>query len=337
MTFQYDNFNPTEIDEHVILCSHYDLDGVGSTYFARTMFKVHDHYASSYPNVINNIKKGIGKSRIIVFVDLQVPDDALKLALKNYDIVYYCDHHEGSEKYHKIQEKYPERFKYLFDSRYAATKILAMKATQLGVKLSNAELEFAKACGAYDIWDLESKWYDKGWLLNSMFWKMNFWNFQIYLHEMDTMESLKDVFPKEVWQEAIEYKKYVKEYVNDPDNYELVESDTVKAGIFVFPKEDFFVNDVLLFNHDINACIGLVSGKETASVRLRIDGQNLNTILNNVMSKNENLKTGSGHAWAAGISFKNPDNLDEVLDVCYDIVEELDNATNDEGYYDTKR
>ncbi|MFK5882790.1 MAG: hypothetical protein QM489_00380 [Candidatus Izemoplasma sp.] len=301
----YDNFDVESLNnQEVVLVAHYDLDAVGATYFAQKLFNVKKKTCSGYAKMLGKVQSLIGVSDTIVFVDVSADDEIMQCALDNFDKVYYADHHLDSERHAALVEKYPGKFFYLFDHDMCASRLIANK---LGFDtLSGAERQFELMVNAYDLWQTDTKWFKYGYNLNTLFWDKHFHVFLGWIKHMPNLNKISDIFDYRDIALCKSKAKETRDFLLDENNFERVEDSGITALIYFFPKDKFYINDVLLNFTDIDLAFGVTKGTGMGSVRTTLD-IDMNDILKRLKDIDAHVIGGGGHAKACGIQYQESD------------------------------
>lgn len=324
----YDNFDPSIIvGEEVLLVAHYDLDAVGSYYFAEKLFNVGKGTASGYAKILGNLQKHSADYDIVVFVDLSASDEVMDYAMANFKKVFYCDHHLDSERFHKLAKEHPNKFYYMFDHDRSATGLIYDKCKEVGVPISLAEKEAAKAIDAYDLWQTDNRWFKIGYHLNTLFWDRHFWSFkkvlERYGREKHVGKNMAELWHEDDIQFCKDKLAETVNYVTNEDNFTDVACGNIRALIYFFPEGKFYINDVLLNMKEHDLVVGFtMTGDGTARGSLRSNLEiDMNDVIKTVVSNDSiAFSGGGGHAKACGLEMKTS-KVDVILEGVIDLLE----------------
>lgn len=285
--------------------THYDLDAVVSTIFARKAFPdIEMSKCGGYGKVDKNLGLLIdsGCERLVV-TDLNFTKNQMDRALEHFDEVHYFDHHIESADFEEYDHP---SLHFHYSSKMSASAMLYYHWRKLGGKPTQAENDLAAYTDVYDMWRVEHPLFPIGYKLNDLFWHYSFFGFE---------PKFKDGFPGFTAEEEnlLKIKKEARKQIieESPQHYINEESFLV-----LLTSRDA-INDVQ-FDRDANLYFILTHNGDgySCSYRAKTDSEDIN--INQVLKATQAqfpdiMMNGGGHEKAGGSGF-NPDlNVQQVI------------------------
>lgn len=172
---------------NVMSLSHNDLDGIGCQIVINEYYKNVTNINCSYNDtleILQNIKKTLHSYDTLIVSDLILTEelsdylDVVSSTFNNLTILW-IDHHYQTEQ--SIRDN---NINYIFDTTQSSTQLLA--------KHYNLESTFTKSVNAFDVWDVESEYFNDGMKYNSLFWNYRLKSFYLQFRKNQQFTNVHD-------------------------------------------------------------------------------------------------------------------------------------------------
>jgi len=303
------------------LLTHNDLDGYGCRFVLENKYNFESVIHTSYDDCFDNLKalkETKTDDKTLFITDLNLKNNDLKALielLKDGWKIRYFDHHKYEEKelqiFEKLKEKY--NFKYIIDTSYCATKILANILKPQNENLKN----LVDIIDTYDMWRLESLLWDKAFAINNIFYNVG-----------------ESVFYKKVKENNYkipeEFKKDYKEYLKRKNEYfKRMENDgriIINNNIALFIMDSYEFSTFIQFDYPVykHYIIVYPFAKRLSLRHKNIDEKEMEEKYQRLMKiAHPAIKSFGGHLFAQGITLHENASIQDIEEIIQMIGEVL--------------
>jgi len=298
--------------------THYDLDAVVSTIFAKKAFpEIEISKCGGYGKVGKNLKllKETGCERLVV-TDLNLTGPQMDDALEHFEEVHYFDHHIESENF--IGMDHPS-LHFNYSSKMSASAMLYLYWLEGGgldgKGGSNKALShLAMYTDVYDMWRVKDDKFGIGYQLNDLFWHYSFFGFE---------PKFKDGFPGFTEEEVrlLKIKKQARLDIIEESPQHWVNEESF---VILLTNRDA-INDVQ-FERDAVFYFILTHNGDGYSCSFRAKTEDPDVNINDVLKSTQKrfpdiMMNGGGHHKAGGAQFDPAMSVQQVINFIEDKIE----------------
>jgi len=288
----------------IALITDYDLDGCGSTIFAKKNWNFAETFAQGYKKTTHNLEKVSTDNASIICADICMTPEEILYIREKHKWVMYFDHHLNSIPY---LDEATKHFNPIVDLKRCSTMIMYDYVVSAGYMPSEEETMLAKLINVYDLWKTDDPLWDVAYNLNIIFWMYGFWDFEKrFENGFDGFNVEEDKHLAVFWAESNDAmaKCAIEDLSNDAIIIGLHEARFMTEATFYFDTYKLFF--IVYADKD---------GDLKLSIRARDDSIDVNEVLSTFNDHHHLVKSAGGHKQACGVTWKDPSiQLDEIMD-----------------------